>query len=155
MSTGVLGDDSDQGQLRDLAAFASNVFTITTSFCFSFVSNATRWTFSPLTLAYPSISYLLAPFLVFAATVINVSILAPLSAARDLLNSLYPVYVFCGVACITGIMVGLGGRGISVLLTRTLATSEQEENAPMDIPEARRGERRNRRRRLRIKEEDM
>ena len=149
------GDGSHQGQLREFAAFATHVFTVATSFCFSLVSNATRLSFSPFTLAYPAISYLVAPLLVFAVMVINISILSPLSATRYLLSSLYPVYVFCGFACITGVVIGLGGRGISAFLTRAFATSEQDWNIPTNAPATRVTERRSRRRRLRIQEEDM
>lgn len=148
MSTGASRDSS---QTREFAAFATNAFVVATSFCFSFVSNATRWSFSPFILIYPVISYLAAPLLVFAATVINIFVMVPLSMAHHLLISLYPVYVFCGVACVTGIVVGMGGRGLSAILTRTLAASEQDGST--DIP-AGGAERRNRRRRRRIKEED-
>jgi len=154
MSTGVSGSGSNQGQLRELAALANHAFAVTSSFCYSFVASATRWSFSPFILAYPPISYLVAPLLVFVAVVINIFVLAPLSTARYLASSFYPVYVFCGVACITGIVVGMGGRGISALLTRMFTTSEQKWSAPADIPTARGIGRRSRRRRLRIKEED-
>jgi hypothetical protein len=127
---------------------------VAASFCYSFVSNATRWAFSPFILVYPAISYLVAPLLVSAAMVVNISVLAPLSVARYLLSSLYPVYVFCSVACIVGVAVGMGGRGLTVLLTKTLTGSEQGGGAPADVPAARRIERRSRRRRLRIKEDD-
>jgi len=155
MSTGALGDGSRQGQLREFAAFAAHAFTAATSFCFSLVSNATRWSFSPFILAYPAISYLVAPLLAFVVMVINISVLSPLSVAHYLLNFLYPVYVFCGFACITGIVIGMGGRGLSALLTRAFATSEQDGSAPTDALAARGTERRNRRRRLRLREEDM
>ena len=143
MSTG------DSSQLSEFAALASRAFTVT----YSFVFNATRWSFSPFILVYSPISYLVAPLLVSAAIVINISVLTPFSVAHYLLSSLYPVYVFCGVACITGISVGMGGRGLSALLTRILATSEQDGNAPTRVPAARGTERRNRRRRLGIKED--
>jgi len=109
---------------------------------------------SPFTFAYPAISYLVAPLLVFVVTVINVSFLAPLSTARYILSSLYPIYVFCGVACITGIVVGMGGRGLAALLAGIFATMDQDGSTPTNVPVARGGERRSRRRRLRIKEED-
>lgn len=154
MSANASGDGSHQGQLREFAAIATHVFTAATSFCFSFVSNATRWSFSPFILAFPAVSYLVAPLVAFVAIVVNASILTPLSTAHYLLSSLYPVYVFCGVACITGIVIGMGGRGLAALLTRAFATSEQDGSASTDIPAARGTERRSRRRRLRIREED-
>ena len=149
------GNGSHQGQLREFAAFTSHAFTIATSFSFSLVSNATRLSFSPFILAYPAISYLVAPLLVFAVMIVNISVLSPLSMAQHILSSLYPVYVFCGFACITGVVVGLGGRGISALLTRAFARLEQDWSAPTDAPATRGTGRRSRRRRLRIQEEDM
>lgn len=154
MSTSASGDGSRQGQLREFAAVATRGFAAAISFCFSIVSSATRWSFSPFILVYPAVSYLVAPLLAFVAIVVNISVLAPLSVAHYLLSSLYPVYVFCGVACITGIMAGMGGRGLTTLLTKAFATSEQDEAAPTDVPVARGIERRSRRRRLRIREED-
>lgn len=154
MSTSASGDGGHQGQLREFATSATHAIAVATSFCFSLVSSATLWSFSPFILVYPAVSYLVAPLLVFVAMVIKISILAPLSAARYLLGSLYPVYVFCGVACITGIVVGMGGRGLAALLTRALVTSEQDGGAPTDVPVARGTETRNRRRRLRIKGRD-
>ena len=150
------GDSSNQpqGQLGEFAVLANHVFAVAVSFCYSLISNATRWTLSPFFLVYPAISYLLAPITVSVAMVIDISVLAPLSVARYLLSSLYPVYVFCSIACITGIVAGMGGRGLSALLTRMFARSEQNGSAPTDVPAARGIERRSRRRRLRIKEED-
>lgn len=147
------GDGSNQGQLREFAVLANHALTVVSSFCYSFVSSTARWSFSPFVLVYPAISYLVAPLLVSVVMVINISILTPFTVARYLLNSLYPVYVFCGVACITGIVAGVGGRGISTLLTRMFATSEQDGTAPTHVPAARRSGRRSRRR-LRTKDED-
>ena len=154
MSTNASGSGNNQGQLREFTVLANHALIVAASFCYSFVSNATRWSFSPFILAYPAISYLVAPLLVSAAIVINVSVLTPLSVARYLLSSLYPVYVFCTVACITGVVAGMGGRGLTVLLTKMFTESEQDGDAPTDVPAARGVEGRSRRRRLRIKEED-
>lgn len=154
MSTRALpGDGSNQGQLREFAVLANDAVAVVASFCYSFVSNAARWSFAPFVLVYPAISYLLAPLLVSVGMVVNISVLTPLNVARYLLSSLYPVYVFCGVACITGIAVGVSGRGISALLAGMLATSEQDGPAPTDVPAAR-GIGRRSRRRPRIKDED-
>lgn len=154
MSTSAPGSGSSQGQLREFTALANHILTVVASFCYSIVSSATRWTFSPFILLYPAVSYLVAPLLVSVAIVINVSVLAPLSVARYLLSSLYPVYVFCSVACITGIIAGTGGRGLTALLIKMFAESGQDAGAPTDVPAARGLERRSRRRRLRVKEED-
>ena len=137
---------NNQTQLHDFAVYASHLLARAFSFSYSFVSNATRWSFSPLFLAFPLISYLVAPLLIFATMILKVFFLAPLNMAHHILNSLYPVYAFCGVACITGIVIGMGGRSLSALLTGLFAKTEHGGSASAV-------RRRSRRRRLRIREE--
>lgn len=45
-------------------------------------------------------------------------VLMPFKTAAYLLDALYPLYVFCGVACITGCLLGLGGRYLSDVLVK-------------------------------------
>jgi hypothetical protein len=150
MSIVVSASGNNQNQLREFAVLASHIFTLVLSFSYSFISNVTRWSFSPLFLAFPVISYLVAPFLVLATLIVKVSFLTPLSVAHHILHSLYPIYAFCSVACIAGILVGIAGRSLSVRLTRAFEKKELDETAPV----VRGNERRNRRRRLRMREED-
>jgi hypothetical protein len=156
MQSTVVSDNnsSNHGQLREFVLLTTRAFTIAASFSYSFVSNATRWSFPPFILVYHAISSLLAPLLVFGLMIIHVFILAPLNVTRYVLSSLYPIYIFCVVACITGIVVGMGGRGLSALLIRALATAEQGRSAAMNVPAKSGGARRSRRRRLRVREEE-
>ena len=155
MSTSVVsGNSNNQTESREFPALASHIF-VAVSFCHTLVSKLTRWSFSPFILLHPVASYLVSPLRVFVAMIANLCLITPLSTTRYILNSLYPIYVFCGVACITGIAVGVGGRGICAFLIRMLAT--QEGSAPANAPTTPRGnvnERRDRRRRLRMREED-
>ena len=154
MSIVVSGNGDNQNLLREFATLTSHGFTFAASYCYSLVTKATRWSFSPFILVYPVISYLVAPLLIFVAMIINVSFLAPFGAARYILSFLYPIYVFCGVACITGVVVGVGGRLLSALLTRAFAKTEGDRSHPINTLVAKGGNRRGRRRRLRISEED-
>lgn len=154
MSIVVSDDSNNQSSLHEVAALTIHIFTVAISFSYSFVSNITRWSFSPFILVYPLISYLVAPLLVFAATIINISFLTPFSVTCYIFDSLYPIYVFCGVACITGIVVGMGGRGLSALLTKTFAKTEQHRSTPTGARAEKTSERRSRRRRLRLRGED-
>lgn len=43
----------------------------------------------------------------------GVFFLVPYNALTSFFVAIQPVYVFCGVACITGIVIGLGGRGVA------------------------------------------
>lgn len=154
MSTVVSGNSSNHGQLREFAVLTSRAFAIAASFCYSFVSNVTRWSFPPFILVYQAISSLLEPLLMFGLMIIHIFILAPLNTIRYVIGSLYPIYVFCAVACITGIVVGMGGRGLSALLIRALATAGQGRSAATNVPATSGGARRSRRRRLRVREEE-
>jgi hypothetical protein len=68
--------------------------------------------FSPL----PIVFYLLAPIFVFLQVVTDIFVVLPYRTALALLDVFYPVYVFCGVACITGALVGLSGRLLTAIL---------------------------------------
>jgi hypothetical protein len=129
---------------------AARIFLLALSFCHSLVSNLTRWFFSPFVFLYPLLSYLVSPLSHFVATIGNVLFLTPFCTTRYILTSIYPIYAFCGVACITGIVVGIGGRGLSALLTRAFAKTEQDGTVSAYVPTPTGDERRSRRRRVRV-----
>ena len=137
---------NNQNQLREFAVLTGDTFAL----LLSFIPNALRWSFSPLFLAFPIISYIVAPFLVLFTLIVKVSFLTPFTVANYILHSLYPIYVFCGIASIAGILIGIAGRFISVRLTRVFEKKDRDKGAPA----ARGNERRNRRNRLRMREED-
>lgn len=68
--------------------------------------------FSPL----PIILYFLAPALVFFDILADVFLRVPYQLSLYILDAFYPIYVFCGVACITGAVIGIMGRLASKLL---------------------------------------
>lgn len=73
--------------------------------------------FSPI----PIILYLLSPFVTFVQLALGVLVLAPYHSVVYLSDAIYPVYVFCGVACIVGALLGLSGRVLSALLIASAA----------------------------------
>ena len=148
MSTVVSGNSNNHSQLTQLSALATHIFLA----AHALVSNLSRWFFEPFIFLYPSISYLVSPLLHFVAIIANLVFITPLAATRYLLTSLYPLYVFCGVACITGIAVGMTGRALSAFLTSTLV-AEPEQDLSASVPTISGNERRSRRRSLRIREE--
>lgn len=77
----------------------------------------------------PIILYLLAPLIVFLQILVEVAILSPFKVFMYLADALYPLYVFVGVACITGALVGYVCRFVAlyaVLLVEK--TGRMEEN---------------------------
>lgn len=154
MSTVGSGESNNQNQSPEFSALASRIFVVAVSFSHSLVSNVFRWAFLPFIFLYPAISCLVSPLIVFATLVAKLSLITPLATTCYLLKTLHPVYVFCGVACITGIVIGMGGRALSTFLTRTFSKMEEHGTTRTHVPMARGNERRSRRRRLRTREED-
>jgi len=58
----------------------------------------------------PIVLYVLGPVIAFLDIAATVFIRAPYNGVVYLLDAIYPLYVFCGVACITGGLLGLVGR---------------------------------------------
>src|SRR4051794_26084469 len=58
----------------------------------------------------PVLLYIFAPVIVFMDIITTIFIRAPYAVVVYLLDALFPLYVFCGVACITGGIIGLTAR---------------------------------------------
>jgi hypothetical protein len=65
----------------------------------------------------PIILYALAPVLVFLQLAFSIVVLLPYHTFLYLVDVLYPLYVFFGVACIAGALIGLSGRILAAILT--------------------------------------
>jgi polyferredoxin len=76
--------------------------------------------FSPLPVAL----YLLAPAFVFLQVTTDLFMVLPYRIVLAFLDVVFPLYVFCGVACITGALVGFSGR----LLTSILVEAARDEH---------------------------
>ncbi|KAF8644372.1 hypothetical protein AX16_008505 [Volvariella volvacea WC 439] len=73
--------------------------------------------------------YLSAPVVVFVQTAYNVFLRLPFGITLYILEAIYPLYVFVGVACITGAILGLGSRRLATILVK-FAT--QIQDGPQD-----------------------
>ncbi|KAK7058625.1 hypothetical protein VNI00_002261 [Paramarasmius palmivorus] len=65
---------------------------------------------------HPILLYILAPFTVFIQIVLSILVVSPYRVLLYFSDVFYPVYVFCGVACITGGLVGVLGRVLTYLV---------------------------------------
>ena len=61
----------------------------------------------------PLLRYMLSPLIVFVQLFLGLFFVIPYQALVNFFIAIQPVYVFCGVACITGAVVGLGGRVVA------------------------------------------
>ncbi|KAJ6534349.1 hypothetical protein B0H19DRAFT_1272066 [Mycena capillaripes] len=59
---------------------------------------------------FPVLLYILAPVVAFVQLILEISVYTPYRVIVFLCDAFYPVYVFLGVACITGALLGLSGR---------------------------------------------
>jgi len=77
--------------------------------------------------------YVIAPVTTFFELVVTLFITTPYHAAAYLLEALYPIYVFLGVAVITGGLLGIMSRVVSIVIVyvvaeRKKADSEEDED---------------------------
>ncbi|KAF9007112.1 hypothetical protein BDQ17DRAFT_1351454 [Cyathus striatus] len=75
----------------------------------------------------PIVLYILAPVTVFCQAVFRFFVLAPYRILVYLIDAVYPLYVFCGVAIITGSALGLCARGVSFALVQWTLPQPQNE----------------------------
>ncbi|KAJ7257546.1 hypothetical protein B0H12DRAFT_1232576 [Mycena haematopus] len=70
----------------------------------------------PIVLVLPAsialLLYIVAPFLVFSQLVFEIVLHTPYRVIVFLSDAVYPAYVFLGVACITGALLGWTGRSV-------------------------------------------
>jgi len=64
----------------------------------------------PVLFPIPILAYAFAPFTVLAQILFEIFVATPYYVVVYLLDLFYPVYVFCGIACIVGASIGLVAR---------------------------------------------
>ncbi|KJA24264.1 hypothetical protein HYPSUDRAFT_65753 [Hypholoma sublateritium FD-334 SS-4] len=78
----------------------------------------------------PALLYLLAPVFVFLDITATLFLRTPYRTAIYLLDAAFPLYVFVGVACITGGILGLTARVLSRVIVVSL------DAPPVDVVDA-------------------
>ncbi|KAF9450771.1 hypothetical protein P691DRAFT_809608 [Macrolepiota fuliginosa MF-IS2] len=98
-------------------------------------------TYIPWTTLISPVTYLLAPLTTFIYIILGLTLYTPYQFISWLIRALFPLYVFCGVACITGGLLGLGGRILSASIVRVVSDEigyghyEETKNADVDVAE--------------------
>jgi hypothetical protein len=72
----------------------------------------------------PLVLYAISPVVVLSQIILDALVFTPYRLATIFLGIIYPIYVLVGVACLTGAMLGISGRGVVGML-----------NAVMDPPQ--------------------
>lgn len=78
----------------------------------------------------PAILYIVSPISTFGQILFSVFFLIPYNATVDIFVALQPVYVFCGVACITGAVIALGGRLFAVVVSTAIMGPAEVNGGP-------------------------
>jgi len=76
----------------------------------------------------PFILYIMSPVIVFGQIVAGVFFVIPYHAVVDFFVAVQPFYVFCGVACISGALIGLGGRVFAGVVSAVIVGHEEVES---------------------------
>ncbi|KAG2357747.1 hypothetical protein BDR07DRAFT_1419440 [Suillus spraguei] len=76
---------------------------------------------TPLLIFVPLISRLFAPVILAFHIVLDVTVYTPYMIISNIAAALYPVYMFCGVACIFGAALGILGRSLITLSNNIIA----------------------------------
>ena len=75
-----------------------------------------RFTINPV----PIFLYIIAPLTVFVGYLASVFVFMPYATLVYLLEALHPLYVFCGVACLTGALLGVVGRLVAWMVVASV-----------------------------------
>lgn len=119
-------------QLVVLASKTSTILVAGVSYLIHAFVILTSWISYPMliivTAPLPFILYVLSPILVFGQIVLGGLFILPYNAIVDLFVALQPFYVFCGVACISGAIVGIGGRLIAGVVSSVIIEQGRVDN---------------------------
>ena len=74
------------------------------------------------------LTYILAPFITFSSILFVIAVGTPFSLLKWLLEALFPLYVFCGVACITGGLLGFCGRFLCSIIIKSLSAERWQND---------------------------
>jgi len=90
----------------------------------------------PLRIIWSILHALFSPIIIVIKIALDIVLFTPFSIIRMVAVALYPVYVFCAVACIFGAVVGIFGHYISTAILSVLAQSKYFTRPPSPPPSA-------------------
>ena len=102
---------------RSIPFFTAGFSVAMAALTFSLTVFQPLWLLSPMRF----LLYVFAPVVVFIDAVVTLFIRLPYRSFLYLTDALFPLYVLCGVACITGGLFGLGARFFCQVLIRSVS----------------------------------
>lgn len=104
------------------------------SYISGFLRTISHTLLSPFLAIFAVVVYLLSPIIISSQMLFDTLVRMPFRAAVYVLQALYPIYAFLGVACLSGIIFGIGARQIVRLVGWGLlggeAPSTQRNGSP-------------------------
>lgn len=82
----------------------------------------------------PLVLYAISPAVVLGQIILDALVFTPYRLATIFLGVIYPIYVLVGVACLTGAMLGIGGRGVVALLDAVVNPSVEPTKLQLEQP---------------------
>jgi hypothetical protein len=136
-TTQVIENTPPIAQIIPFVSKAASLLVVTISyassvvaFLFSFISYPTfLLANAPLQFVF----YVLSPFVVFGQIILGVFFVTPYHVAVDFFVAVQPFYVFCGVACISGAVIGLSGRVIASVASSVIMGPEGVEKKSIEL----------------------
>lgn len=115
------GSTVAEARKSPLTTLLTYIPTISTLFRLAFSASYTL--FRPFVVLFSFVLALFAPIFIAANVLFKIVVLLPSRIVTGVVQFFYPVYLFCGTACILGGVVGLGGKllieGGRLMLERT------------------------------------
>lgn len=127
--------------LSKIVSFSLGFVSATTRFLVSIISWVSYPIFLLLKAPIPLLLYVLSPFIAFGQIVLGLFFVVPYNAVVDVFLAVQPFYVFCGVACITGALVGIGGRYFAAAVSTVILGPEAIEGLKVDALDEKRKKR--------------
>ena len=136
-ATQVIENTPPISQIIPFVSKAASLLVVTISytssvvaFLFSFISHPTLLLVNaPLQFIF----YILSPFIVFGQIVLGVFFVTPYHVAVDFFVAMQPIYVYYGVACISGAVIGLGARVIASMASSVIMGPEGVEKKSIEL----------------------
>jgi hypothetical protein len=80
---------------------------------------------TPFLMLAPLISSLFAPITLIFHIILDAVIYTPYAIISSVTAALYPLYIFCAVACISGAALGIIGRSLITLVNNVIASTPE------------------------------
>lgn len=79
----------------------------------------------------PVLRYIFAPFVVLSEITLEAFVWTPWNFAAGALETLFPIYVLCGIACLVGSFLGLFARLASAVLIGMVLEDSESKHQPL------------------------